>query len=93
MLNLEKNFFRKRILIYGLGKNGLSTYSFLKKSNVMSLFDDPITAKKKNKDTQPTYKGKIKKELDYIIISPGIDINEWKLSKLIKKNHKKICTD
>lgn len=31
MLNLEKNFLKKRILIYGLGKSGLSTYSFLKK--------------------------------------------------------------
>ena len=49
MLNLEKNFFKKRILIYGLGKSGLSTYSFLKKSNVISLFDDRIIAKKKIK--------------------------------------------
>ena len=48
MLNLEKNFIKKRILIYGLGKSGLSTYSFLKKNNVISLFDDRIVAKKKN---------------------------------------------
>jgi len=52
MLNLEKNFFKKRILIYGLGKSGLSTYSFLKKSNAISLFDDRIIAKKKIKDSQ-----------------------------------------
>ena len=45
MLNLEKKFFKKRILIYGLGKSGLSTYSFLKKSNDISLFDDRIIAK------------------------------------------------
>ena len=50
MLNLEKNFFKKRILIYGLGKSGLSTYSFLKKSNAISLFDDQIIAKKKIKN-------------------------------------------
>ncbi len=57
MLNLEKNFFKKRILIYGLGKSGLSTYSFLKKSNVISLFDDQIIAKKKLKiPTQHTKK-------------------------------------
>ena len=49
MLNLEKNFFKKRILIYGLGKSGLSSYSFLKKNNVTSLFDDRIVAKKKIK--------------------------------------------
>ena len=49
MFNLEKNFFKKRILIYGLGKSGLSTYSFLKKNNIISLFEDRIIAKKKIK--------------------------------------------
>ena len=52
MLNLEKYFLKKRILIYGLGKSGLSTYSFLKKSNAISLFDDRIISKKKIKDIQ-----------------------------------------
>ena len=93
MLNLEKNFFKKRILIYGLGKSGLSTYSFLKKNNVISLFDDRIIAKKKIKDTHTTYKQIIKKEFDCIIISPGIDINKCKLNRFLKKNYKKIYTD
>ena len=93
MLNLEKNFFKKRILIYGLGKSGLSTYSFLKKNNVISLFDDRIIGKKKIKDTHTTYKEIIKKEFDCIIISPGIDINKCKLNRFLKKNHKKIYTD
>ncbi len=90
MLNLEKNFFKKRILIYGLGKSGLSAYSFLKKSNVISLFDDQIITKKKIKNTHTTYNEIIKKEFDCIIISPGIDINKCKLSRFLKKNHKKI---
>jgi UDP-N-acetylmuramoylalanine--D-glutamate ligase len=93
MLNLEKNFFKKRILIYGLGKSGLSTYSFLKKNNIVSLFDDRIITKKKIKNTHTTYKEIIKKEFDCIIISPGIDINKCKLSRFLKKNHKKIYTD
>ena len=93
MLNLEKYFLKKRILIYGLGKSGLSTYSFLKKSNAISLFDDRIIAKKKIKDIYTTYKKIIKKEFDCIIISPGVDINKCKLSKFLKKNHKKIYTD
>ena len=93
MLNLEKKFFKKRILIYGLGKSGLSTYSFLKKDNVISLFDDQIIAKKKIKDSLITYKEITKKEFDCIIISPGIDINNCKLSRFLKKNHKKIYTD
>ncbi|WP_415286064.1 UDP-N-acetylmuramoyl-L-alanine--D-glutamate ligase [Candidatus Pelagibacter sp. Uisw_104] len=93
MLNLEKKFFKKRILIYGLGKSGLSTYSFLKKNNVISLFDDRIVVKKKIKDTHTTYKEIIKKEFDCIIISPGIDINKCKLSRFLIKNYKKIYTD
>ena len=52
MLDLEKRFLKKRILIYGLGKSGLSTYSFLEKNNDISLFDDQIVAKKKNKKYQ-----------------------------------------
>ena len=93
MLNLEKNFLKKRILIYGLGKSGLSTYSYLKKNNIISLYDDRIITKKNIKDTYKTYKEIIKKEFDCIIISPGIDINNCKLSRFLKKNHKKIYTD
>jgi len=93
MLNLEKIFLKKRILIYGLGKSGLSTYSFLNKNNVVSLFDDQIIIEKKIKGICATYKEIIKKEFDCIIISPGININKCKLSKFLKKNHKKIYTD
>ena len=93
MLNLEKTFLKKRILIYGLGKSGLSTYSYLKKNNIISLYDDRIITKKNIKDTHTTYKEIIKKEFDCIIISPGIDINNCKLSRFLKKNHKKIYTD
>ena len=93
MLNLEKNFLKKKILIYGLGKSGLSTYSYLKKNNIISLYDDQIITKKNIKDTYTTYKEIIKKEFDCIIISPGIDINNCKLSRFLKKNHKKIYTD
>jgi len=93
MLNLEKNFLKKKILIYGLGKSGLSTYSYLKKNNIISLYDDRIITKKNIKDTYTTYKEIIKKEFDCIIISPGIDINNCKLSRFLKKNYKKIYTD
>ena len=93
MLNLEKNFLKKKILIYGLGKSGLSTYSYLKKNNIISLYDDRIITKKNIKDTYTTYKEIIKKKFDCIIISPGIDINNCKLSRFLKKNHKKIYTD
>ena len=37
----NKNIFvKKKILIYGLGKSGLSSYFFLKKNNYINLYDD-----------------------------------------------------
>jgi len=71
-------------LIYGLGKSGLSVLKFLKKNNEITTHDDKIKIDNK----------KITKiKFDYIIISPGIDINKCNLSKFLKNNLKKIYTD
>jgi UDP-N-acetylmuramoylalanine--D-glutamate ligase len=84
MLNNINIFYKKKILIYGLGKSGLSVLKFLKKDNKITTYDDKIKA----------YNKKITKiKFDYIIISPGIDINKCKLSKFLKNNSKKIFTD
>jgi UDP-N-acetylmuramoylalanine--D-glutamate ligase len=40
MLNNKGIFFKKKILIYGLGKSGLSTFKFLKDKNKIYLYDD-----------------------------------------------------
>ena len=40
MLKDENIFFKKKILIYGLGKSGLSTYECLNKYSEIFLFDD-----------------------------------------------------
>ena len=82
-------FLIKKILIYGLGKSGLSTLQFLKNKSQVFLFDDL----KKNLKNSISYKSIFKKKFDFIIISPGIDINKCKLSKFLKKNSKKIYTD
>ena len=82
-------FFNKDILIYGLGKSGLSAYEFLKKKNNIFLYDDF----KKNSKKIISYKSILKKKIDYIIISPGVDINNCKLSKFLKKNLNKIYSD
>ena len=84
MLNNQNLFYNKKILIYGLGKSGLSAFKFLKKDNSIITYDDKI----KNNTKKIT---KIK--FDYIIISPGIDINKCSLSKFLKNNQKKIHTD
>ena len=45
MLKNQNIFNKKKILVYGLGKSGLSTFKFLNKENKVYLFDD----EKKNK--------------------------------------------
>ena len=42
MLNSLNIFYKKKILIYGLGKSGLSAYKFLKKNNEIITHDDKI---------------------------------------------------
>ncbi len=82
-------FLNKKILIYGLGKSGLSAYNFLKNKSEVFLYDD---IQKKNKKIL-NHKFLLKIKFDYIIISPGIDINKCKLSKFLKKNLNKIYSD
>ncbi len=86
-------FLGKKILIYGLGKSGISSYKFLKNKSDIYLFDDnqKINLKLKKKIVKPDQIQKI--NFDRIIISPGIDISNCKLSKFLKKNFKKIYTD
>ena len=88
-------FLNKKILIYGLGKSGLSAFKFLKDKSDVFLYDDlQSNDKVKNiKKNLISYKNILKSKFDQIILSPGIDINKCKLSKFLKKNHNKIYSD
>ena len=92
----KKNIFsKKKFLIYGLGKSGISSYFFLKKNNEVYLYDD-YQKKIKNKKLKKILlkPGKVNNiKFDYIVISPGIDIKKCLLKKIIKKNLNKIITD
>ena len=95
-MNEKSNIFlKKKILIYGLGKSGLSTFRFLNNKSDVSLFDDfKLRIKKKNiKKKIINYKNIINTNFDKIILSPGIDINRCKLSNYLKKNYSKIYSD
>ena len=95
MIKNKNIFLGKKILIYGLGKSGVSSYKFLKNKADLYLFDDNEKKKIKLKSNLRlnTLKEISKINFDKIIISPGIDISKCKLSKTLKKNSSKIYTD
>jgi len=87
-------FYKKNFLIYGFGKSGFASYKFLSKRNDCKIIDDNnrnIPLKYKNKII--SYKQLKKNKFDYIVLSPGIDINRCKLSKYLKKNYSIIITE
>ena len=88
-------FLEKKILIYGLGKSGLSSYKFLNNKAKVYLFDDELKKKIRYKLNQriKNVQAIFKIKFDCIIISPGIDVLKCKLSKFLKKNKSKIYTD
>ncbi len=93
---MKKNrniFLGKKILIYGLGRSGISSFKFLKNKSKLFLFDDnkKINLKYKNKNIK--FRDIKKLNFDKIIISPGINILNCKLSKYLKSNLDKIYTD
>ena len=92
----QKNIFLgKKILIYGLGKSGISSYKFLNNKAKVYLFDDNLKKKINCKSNQrlKDVKEVSKIKFDKIIISPGIDISSCRLSNILKKNQSKIYTD
>ena len=95
MIKNKNIFLGKKILIYGLGKSGVSSYKFLKNKADLYLFDDneKKDIKLKSNLRHNTLKEISKINFDKIIISPGINISKCKLSKTLKKNSSKIYTD
>ncbi len=96
MMSLSKKIFqKKKILIYGLGKTGISSYNYLKNNNKIILYDDNKKVFRNSK-LQNLYlrEKKIKQiNFDYIVISPGIDVNNCNLKNYLKINSRKIITD
>ena len=95
MKTFENIFLNKKILVYGLGKSGLSTFKFLKSKSNVYLYDDfseNIKSSYLNKNLI-SLKDIFNSQFDSIILSPGIDIGNCKLSKFLKRNKKKIYTD
>jgi UDP-N-acetylmuramoylalanine--D-glutamate ligase len=77
-------------LIYGLGKSGISVVKFFKKKNIKKykIWDDKQKKLLKNKRTKNLKK--TLKNVDYIVLSPGISLRD---KKNLVKFEKKIITD
>ena len=95
MITFQNVFLDKKILVYGLGKSGVSSFKFLRNKSKVILYDD-FNSNIKNpylKKNLVNIKKILNSKFDAIILSPGIDIDNCKLSKFLKKNKKKIYTD
>ena len=93
MKKINNIFLKKKILIYGLGKSGISTYNFLRERAKIYLFDDNFQNNLRSDKRIVSFTQIVKSKFDFIIISPGIDSAKCRLSKYLKKNSSKIFTD
>ncbi len=95
-MNTFVNLKKKSFIIYGLGVTGISVLNYFKKKKIKNYFvwDDKKDLRKNFKQKNKIIKSsKEIDNIDYIVISPGIDINLASFSKKLKKNKKKIITD
>ena len=95
MLNFKDKSKSKKILIYGFGKTGKSCFNFLNKYNKIIVYDDnQKVIPKKIKKNYYLNINKVKNFFfDYIVISPGINVNKCNLKLFLLKNKSKIITD
>ena len=93
---LSKTLSTKSFAVYGLGVTGLSVLNCLKKSKVKNFYlwdDDKF--KRNSIKTKPNIKDFLKslQSVDYIVVSPGINIKNSKHKKILIMNKSKIITD
>jgi len=90
-LNLKKLSF----LVYGLGSTGYSVINYFKKKKISNFFvwDDNVKLRKKFRSKNFSNLENILKEVDYIVLSPGISLKKTKYKKDLIKFKRKIITD
>ena len=86
------NFKEKSFAVYGLGITGRSVVSFLNKNNAAKIFTWDDYLNKSNLKLKSRFKDNLN-IVDYIVMSPGINILDTKFKKILLKNKKKIITD
>ena len=90
-LNLKEFSF----LVYGLGSTGYSVINYLKKKKITNFFvwDDNAKLRKKFRFNSVLNLKDSLKEVDYIVLSPGISLKKTRYKKDLLKFKKKIITD
>ena len=91
-MNTSKPIKNSSFAIYGLGLSGKSTFKFLKKKNMKKIYTWDDEQNKNNKKKFNLFKKSLDK-VDYIVISPGIDIKNTKFKLKLLRNKRKIITD
>ena len=91
-MKLTKLIKNSSFAIYGLGLSGISTLKFLKNKNKNKIYTWDDSLSDKNKKKFNLFKKSLDK-VDYIVVSPGINIQKTKLKLKLSKNKKKIITD
>ena len=86
------NFEDKTFAVYGLGLTCKSVVNFLKRNKAHQIFtwDDNLT--KRNTKQKKYFKIKLN-SVNYIVISPGINIEKSKFKEILFKNKNKIISD
>ena len=74
--------------VYGLGLTGTSVLKFFKKKKIKNIYIWDDKNKKNNKKKINLFRKKLN-EVDYIVISPGINIQKTKFKSTLSKNKKK----
>ena len=88
-----KNFKKLSFLVYGLGLTGKSVINFFKKNNIKNykVWDDHN--KKLYKSKRPINLVQALKEVNYIVLSPGVSLKKSKNKNLLSNFKNKIITD
>lgn len=95
-MSLSKTLSSKSFAVYGLGITGISVINFLKKKKIKKLYAwDDIKKKRNEFNSNISLKNffNIINFVDYIVVSPGIDLKKSKFKKTLIKNKHKIITD
>ncbi len=81
-----------KFLVYGLGSTGKSVVNYFKKNKIKNFFvwDDKVSLKNEYKNKTNINIKKILKEVDFIVLSPGVSLIN---NKTLSKFKKKIITD